>query len=545
MKKIKLIILFSLTAVAFTACFKDKGNYDYKNLNATFVDASKFASQMVVRQNDICSVTPTFMKGVDPSKLTYEWRLTKSESTPGISGKFIDTVLSTAQNLSSNMYFSPGTYMLRLHVSDPANGNVTQIINTPFTVSSFAMSGLMLLHGDATSCDVSIVVNNKLNTVVPAGVDSVQRNIFSLVNGKKIEGEARSVNFTNHGSSGSDSKVYVFTYPNGGYRTEFGNLQIQAPYASFFSQAPSAVGFQAYGTQGVNELLINNSGVYYQGQINPVGFQPFGVQSFLTASPWTYAASPYLAMDIDNLTAANASYAAVFFNTNARTFYLANNTNTVVAFSGTAPTGGFSLSATGKFMEYAEQGYSPSRLSPYYSKYWYCVMSDVNFTSPISAKAGTRRVYIADLGRLPDPNFPTDNTKSLSLNSNQRGIIVDSISLLSPQIADAKYFAFGNKGDVMYYADSSKIYLSNNYKTSNLYYDITTTYPGNTITSMQVFKVKDHPYDGQLLYVALYDGTQSTVLQIPINGINGAMTGSVTAYTGISGKISAMNYKPF
>jgi len=173
-------------------------------------------------------------------------------------------------------------------------------------------------------------------------------------------------------------------------------------------------------------------------------------------------------------------------------------------------------------------------------------MSDPDFTtSPLSAKAGTRRVYIADLGRLPDPNFPTDNTRSLALNSNQRGIIVDSISLLSPQIADAKYFAFGNKGDVMYYGDSSKIYLSNNYKTSTLYYDITTAYPGNFITSMQVFKVNGHPSDGQLLYVALYDGTQSTVLQIPINAINGAMTGSVTAYTGIAGKISAMNYKPF
>lgn len=545
MKKIKLFILFCFTAVVFTACFKDKGNYNYTNLNTAFVDTSKYAAQMVVRQNDICAVTPVFMKGVDPSKLTYEWRLTKYESTPGISGKFTDTVLSTAQNLSSKMYFSPGSYTLRLHVSDPANGNVTQIINTPFTVSSFAMSGLMLLHGDASSCDVSIVVNNKLNTVVPAGVDSIQRNIFSLVNGKKIEGEARQINFANHGSNGGDSKVYVFTYPNGGYRTEFGNLQIQAPYASFFSQAPSANSFQGYGVSGVNELLINNAGVYYQGQVNPVGFMPFGVQSFLTASPWTYTASPYFAMDIDNLTAANASYAAVFFNTNARTFYLANNTNTVVAFSGTAPQGGFSLSSSGKFMEYAEQGYSPSRLSPYYSKYWYCVMSDVNFTSPISAKAGTRRVYIADLGRLPDPNFPTDNTRSLALNSNQRGIIVDSISLLSPQIADAKYFAFGNKGDVMYYADSSKIYLSNNYKTSNLYYDITSAYPGNFITSMQVFKVNGHPSDGQLLYVALYDGTQSTLLQIPINSINGAMNGSVTAYTGIAGKISAMNYKPF
>jgi len=34
-------------------------------------------------------------------------------------------------------------------------------------------------------------------------------------------------------------------------------------------------------------------------------------------------------------------------------------------------------------------------------------------------------------------------------------------------------------------------------------------------------------------------------LQISINGINGQMIGVPKAYTGIAGKINAMNYKPF
>ncbi|MDI3320285.1 PKD-like family lipoprotein [Pinibacter soli] len=548
MKKFKSIIVLGAAALAFAGCYKDNGNYTYKNLSNAFVDTSKFSGQMVIRQNDPYTVTPVFVNGVDPSKLTYEWRLTKVESTPDpFTGKFTDTVLSTKQNLSGNMYFSPGNYMLRLHVFDPANGNVAQVINRPLAVSSFAMQGLMLLHGDATSCDVSIIVNTKVNTLVPTGTDSIQRNVFSITNGKKIEGEARSVNFNNHGSSGADSKVYVFTYPNGGYRTDFGTLKTLSDYNGLFSPAPSSNNFTAYGVSGANEVLINNGGLYYQGQIQPAGFIPFGVQSFLanSVSPGNYVATPYYAMDIDNVTASNAPNAAIFYDQNARRFLAAKNDKTVGTFTGTAPTGGFSLSAPGKWMVYAEQGFSPGRLSPYFSKYWYCVMQDVNFTNPVSPKAGTRRVHIVDLGRLPDPAYPGDNTKNLILTSNQRGIIIDTISNAT-DIDAAKYFSFGNRGPIMFYATDTKIYVSNNYITSNLYYDISTTYAGNVITCMQIFKSNGHPSDGQILYVALYDGTKSTLLQIPINGITGAMTGEpMKAYTNISGKISAMNYKPF
>jgi hypothetical protein len=541
------IILFCLTALIATACLKDKGNYEYKNGAAVFVDTTKFAKQIVIRQNEICSISPVFIQGVDPSKLTYEWRLTKVEYAPDpFTGKYCDTVLSSAKNLSANIYFSPGAYVLRLHVFDPSNGNIAQIINTPLTVSSFALSGLMLLHGDAVSCDVSTLVNNKVNTLLPAGVDSIQRNIFSLVNGKKIEGEGRSLAFINHGANGGDSKVYVFTHPNGGYRTEFGSLKITDSYNRLFTNAPSPVSFQAYGATGSNELLINDGGVYFQGQNQPVGFIPFGIKSFIsnTVNPNTYVATPHFAMNIDNVSPSNAANVGVFYDQNTRRFLSARNDNTITTFSGAIPAGGFSLSAAGKWMEYGEQGYSPSLLSPYFSRYWYCVMSDVNFTSPISLKPGTRKVYICDLGRLPDPNFPNDITRSLILTSNLRGLAVKDIHAAT-DMDNAKYFAFGNKGNVMYYATDTKIYLSNDYQTAGLYYDMNANYPGNVITSMQVFKVKDHPNDGQLLYVALYNGTQSTLLQISINGINGAMIGAVKTYPGISGKISAMNYKSF
>jgi hypothetical protein len=226
----------------------------------------------------------------------------------------------------------------------------------------------------------------------------------------------------------------------------------------------------------------------------------------------------------------------------------AKNDNMIYNFGTTTPpAGNFSLYSPGAMMWYAEDGYpDPTVSSPYYSKRWYCVMSGYNLTNPITPKPLTRRVYICEFGRLPDPNNPTDNTKSMSPIDYRRGVAVDTISAAT-DMDNAKYFAFGNKGPVMYYATDTKIYLSNDYKTSALYNDISANYASSVISCMKVFKVKGHPSDGQLLFVALYDATAntSTLLQFTINPINGVAIGSPKAYTGIAGKIGAMNYKPF
>lgn len=550
MKKINYIALFCFMALVMTACFKDKGNYNYANINTAFVDTTQFAKTIVIQQNTVCSITPVFTKGVDPSKLVYEWRLTKIESTPGITGRFIDTVLSKSQNLSSVITFAPGAYYLRLHVFDPSNGNVAQIINTPFTVSSFALPGLMLLHGDPTSCDVSILVNNQVNTSLPQGVDSIQHNIFSLTNGKKIEGEARSLSFINHGSNGGDSRVYAFTYPNGGYRTDFGNLKITDSYNTLFTQAPAQSSFRAYCSNGTNEILIDSTNLYYQTQAQqPVGYLPFNIKSYFNSPPsTTVTGSSFITMDIDNSSAIGTGYVGVFFDPNVRRFEYAKNDNMIYNFGTTTPpAGNFSLYSPGAMMWYAEDGYpDPSVSSPYYSKRWYCVMSGYNLGNPITPKPLTRKVYICEFGRLPDPSNPTDNTKSMNPLDYRRGVAVDTISLAA-DMDNAKYFAFGNKGPVMYYATDTKIYLSNDYKTSALYNDISTNYADDVITCMKVFKVAGHPSDGQLFYVALYNAASntSTLLQFTINPINGASLGAPKEYTGIAGKIGAMNYKPF
>jgi hypothetical protein len=129
-------------------------------------------------------------------------------------------------------------------------------------------------------------------------------------------------------------------------------------------------------------------------------------------------------------------------------------------------------------------------------------------------------------------------------DDGNRGLAKINISAATDLNA-AKYFAFGNKGNVMFYASNTKIY-QNNYAgdlASTLKYDVSANYPGSVITSMKVFKVNNHPNDGKILYVALSNPTTKTgtILQIEINEVSGAF-GTIKAYTGF-GEISAMNYK--
>jgi hypothetical protein len=185
-------------------------------------------------------------------------------------------------------------------------------------------------------------------------------------------------------------------------------------------------------------------------------------------------------------------------------------------------------------------------------------VSEANFsTNPISALPNTRKLLIADWGKVPDPNFPTDVTKSLSFTSNLRAKQIDTLRAMTA-IESAKYFAFGGKGDFMYYATDTTVYMSSPLAGTppviptstvwkNFSNDPTYAFPNYVITAIQVFKVKGHPNDGSLLYVALYNAgmNQSTLLQYPINPINGQPAGAAKAYTGIAGKIGAMAYKPF
>lgn len=487
-------------------CAKDEGNYTYKDLSTSFVDTTAMKRAFFVKQNE--TVEQDVVNTPEaPGNLAYEWRLIQQSFTPDpATGIFFSKQVGTAKKLSYKVIDAPGSYMLVLYVKDNANGGITQIVKMPFTIGSYASPGWMILHGDNTSCDISIIVNNKLlGTLLPPNTDYVQPNVLSETNGSKVQGEGANVIYmVNHW-------VDVFTKTNqGGYRVSGDDLRIKNTYSNMFINPLSAseIEYQAYAGWSYNELLINKGGLYFIPQPTPSVYNQFGVRCFGE----DYVAAPFIG------TIFSGTYYGVIYDMGNKRFLFVDFQRNVKKFK-PWPGGGtakFDMNNVGKEMVYAEHGFA---------KGWFCVMQD-------QANPNSRELFVCNFDKADD---------------GFRGLDRINISTAT-DLNNAKFFAFGNKANVMYYATDTKIY-QNDYsgsKLSTLSYDVTTSYPGNVITSMKILKVTTnpvHPNDGKLLYVALYNPSTKagTLLQIDVNEVSGVF-GAVKAYTGF-GKISGMNYK--
>lgn len=482
-------------------CAKDKGNYDYKDLSTSFVDAKAMPASFFVKQNENVEQDAINLPGA-PGNLSYEWRLIQESYTADpATGLFFNKLLGKAKKLSYKIIDPPGSYVLVLYAKDEANGGITQIVKMPFTIGSYASPGWMVLHGNSTGSDVSIVVNNKLlGNLLPANTDYVQANVFSETNGKKIPGEGANVIYM------PQHWVDVFsTTDQGGYRVSGDDLRIKNTYSEMFISPLQAadIQFQAYAGWSFNELLINKGDLYFIPQPTPSTYNQFGVRCFGE----DYVAAPFIG------TVFSIAYYGVFYDMKNKRFLYLDFQRNVKQFKAPGPAAKFDLRNVGKEMVYAEHGFEGR---------WFCVMQD-------QGNPNSRELFVCRFNVTDDGN---------------RGVDRINISAAT-DFKNAKFFAFGNKANVMYYATDNKIY-QNNYAgdlSSTLKYDLATSYPGNVITGMKLLKVNTHANDGKILYVALYNPATGigTLLQIDVNEVSGAF-GNVKAYTGF-GKITGMNYK--
>lgn len=489
-------------------CAKDEGNYVYDKLNSYFIDTTSFASKFVVSQNDVVNVNPTDAAGSSTQNLTYEWRLVQvSYAANPATGTYVDKQLAITKNLSFKVVDLPGDYVLALFVKDNANGGITQLIKKPMTIRSYASPGWMVLHGNASSSDISIVVNNKVSTIMPVGTDYIQSNVFSETNGTKMQAEGAGVSFQPNGSVGA------FTKGNsGGYRLNGNDLRIMDNYSNMFlnPMASSEIQFEAYDYWSYNELFINKGDLYFNPQASANIWNKIGVKCF--GNGINYVAAPYIATY-----RANSYYGVIYDKLNKRFLYI-NGNREVKEFMAAGTAAQFDLRNTGKEMVYAENGFN---------NIWNCIMQTPN-------DPNTRELFQCDFSKADDGN---------------RAIARLDIRTAT-ELNISKYFAFGNKANIMYYATDAKIY-QNNYsgnKVSTLIYDVAANYPGQVITSMKLLKIAAntapvHPNESKLLYIALYNpSTQAgTLLQIDVNEVTGAF-GTIKAYTGF-GKIASMGYK--
>ncbi|WP_295123222.1 PKD-like family lipoprotein [uncultured Chitinophaga sp.] len=162
MKKLSILLIATLAGV-FSGCYKDTGNYNYKDINEITITGMA-SSYSAIFSLDVLHIEPKINMteaGSDPTRFSYNWVLCKGY-TP------LDT-LGTAPVLDYPVNISPDVYNLFLRIKDNTTG-VTWQKSATLTVGTRYSMGLMLMglsdNGHA-EVDMITMVND---TVVVKGL---------------------------------------------------------------------------------------------------------------------------------------------------------------------------------------------------------------------------------------------------------------------------------------------------------------------------------------------------------------------------------------
>jgi hypothetical protein len=183
MKRFSITIL-TACIIFLSACNKDKGNYDYKDINEIKISgiASGYSTVLGV---DVLHIEPKLQMTeteADPARFKYYWILYRGTT-------IIDT-LSTTPILDYKVNVSPDNYVLYLRVVDSKTG-VTWKAGTNLTVGTRFSTGLMLMGtGDNGNAEMDMITMVTDTVVVrgilsASGLPALQDPVTVLHNGSK------------------------------------------------------------------------------------------------------------------------------------------------------------------------------------------------------------------------------------------------------------------------------------------------------------------------------------------------------------------------
>jgi len=140
MKQIRSFYILSILCVAFAACHKDLGNYNYRSINQLSFSNIDTAHGYSVYFGQTLSISPQ-IKGTQDADGTkrsysYEWSFYFAAG---------DSVISTQKDLNVIVNRPPGTYTLQLRVKDNESG-VRYAIKTTLLVTTKIFEGYLVLN---------------------------------------------------------------------------------------------------------------------------------------------------------------------------------------------------------------------------------------------------------------------------------------------------------------------------------------------------------------------------------------------------------------
>ena len=387
----RIIIFPAFLAVTcwllLTGCYKDKGNYQYHDINA--INSGIPDTTLTVFQFDTLHLQTNIQQSMPAQAgLSYEWVM-----YPVVLAPLTRRTLGTTANLDALITEGPGTYVLNLFITDNAT-KVTTTKNMQVKVVSALNEGWLVLEDGSTMGDVSIITP----------VDSVFHHIYSKANPRlPLPAGTHHVYVTNRRGA---QNIYLLS-PAGGTQVSFSTFMAIADFRDWFFVAPAPKP-QIYTTFDGGEVIFNNG-------------QPYGLSLFVPA-PYKFSLAP-----VGNYYMAPfempSPYGPLLYDTISQRF-MAQDTYTfdLQPFDNSPAEAAFNLNKVNKHMQFAENGPGNDQT--------YCVFRNNNNDSMF--------IYTVDNnGAYSDPG-------TISQVENAPGMSTTGIFRMS-KLLPHLYYTSGNK----------------------------------------------------------------------------------------------------
>ena len=229
-------------------CIKDTGNYNYRDINDTWISGLDSTNGYVIYQFDTLKIDPNVKQRI-PNKdsLDYTWSISNS----GLGNSSVTKIISTQRSLVEPIAETPGNYTL-----------VFKVTNRNTNISSFARASLTILSSSGTGWLVLNRTNSKSLLDIIRDDGRLVRDI-NAVNGTYSQPPKKLFCLTSGSTFSPESHIYLFS-ENDGMQLSGANLFKISDYPGMFIQAPSLLKPEYYvrrQSPGL-EFLQNNGDIY-------------------------------------------------------------------------------------------------------------------------------------------------------------------------------------------------------------------------------------------------------------------------------------------
>ncbi|RFS20683.1 hypothetical protein DVR12_19175 [Chitinophaga silvatica] len=490
MKLFKNKFLLGLACILMlAACYKDKGNYRYTDINN--IQLSDTTSYTVL-QFDTLKIQPQLKQSlpVNQNQLKYEW--TARAIDPNLASQHFDVyTLSDKQNLDTVISLVPGQYRLIYKVTDN-NTAISSYLFYDLKVGTNLSEGWMFVQQYAGSGDVSLLS--------PTG--RMFHHIYEASNGSPLPADLQNLDINR---KAVPNEIYLMT-GNQGLEVSPTSFAKVKQFSNWFFNLPAVekpmrnLVFTETSTSVSAGIFINNGLVHIKRYGGFPGDVLYGAELLLDGKT-SYAAAPVIMTGDFNTN----RYMAVFYDTKGKRFVgLRGPTYDITANMVHLPD-----SVDGTPFDANKVGLDFVYAGPTSNNYEY---------NTVLKDAGTGR-YLFQL------NLATAAAAKRKQLMN------------APDIANATAFVSSLQLDYLYYAAGNKIYL---YEVGpNSATQIFSLPAGEAVTAMSI----DANYSKSTMMVGTYDGNKGRAYNFKLT-VNGLVAGdsAYRKYDGF-GKIIQMKYK--